>query len=59
VQVAPVVKDELSPSRDPLSLSMIQSGIIAKVPAVLPDLATESDISLQETFEQCEEVMRQ
>ena len=55
-QAALVAKEELSP--DPLGLSMIQAGIMAKAPTVLPDLATESDISLQQTFEQCEEVMK-
>ena len=56
-QVEPVAKEELSPSQDPLGLSMIQAGIMAKAPTVLPDLATASDISLQQTFAQCEEVM--
>ena len=54
-QAALVAKEE--PSPDVVGLSMIQAGIMADAPTVLPDLSTESDDSLQQTFDQCEAVM--
>ncbi len=54
-QAALIAKEE--PSPDVVSLSMIQAGIMADAPAVLPDLSTGSDESLQQTFDHCEAVM--
>ena len=51
-QAAFVAQEE--PSPDAVSFSMIQAGIIAAAPAVLPVLSTGSDESLLQTFDKCE-----